>query len=115
MMDIKRSGVAIVLSIVWTGLGQLYAGRVGRGLLMMLATPVIWTLAVASGAFDLIGDVLTTSVKLLGSVDTTVTSPATSVGGLLGALGVAFWLVWGMLDAKWQCEIHNHELLNRPI
>jgi TM2 domain-containing membrane protein YozV len=48
MPETKSSGAAIVLSFFWTGLGQLYAGRIARGLIMMVLTPIIW----AIGWFD---------------------------------------------------------------
>ena len=49
MQEVKSSGAAIVLSLVWTGLGQLYAGRIGRGIVLMVATPFVWSLGFMSG------------------------------------------------------------------
>ena len=40
----KNKGLAIFLSFIWTGLGQLYAGSILRGLVLMASTPLVWTL-----------------------------------------------------------------------
>jgi len=42
--ETKSSGTAIVLSFFWTGLGQLYAGTIARGLVMIGITPIIWAI-----------------------------------------------------------------------
>jgi TM2 domain-containing membrane protein YozV len=110
-MDIKSTGVAIVLSLVWTGLGQVYAGRIGRGLTMMIVTPMIWSMAAASGSQDTAAGLLTTTRHLLGSVETTVGTADVSMGGVLGILGMTLWLVLGMVDAKRQCVISNQKTL----
>ncbi len=31
----KNSGVAAVLSVFWTGLGQIYNGQIGKGIVLM--------------------------------------------------------------------------------
>ncbi len=39
----KSSGLAVVLSFFWCGLGQLYNGQIPKGLLMMLCyPPLMW-------------------------------------------------------------------------
>ncbi|MGO9453821.1 MAG: zinc-ribbon domain-containing protein [Candidatus Binataceae bacterium] len=56
--DIKSPGLAAVLSFLWCGLGQIYNGQIGKGIVMMVAyaisvfmihfliglltTPVLW-------------------------------------------------------------------------
>jgi TM2 domain-containing membrane protein YozV len=42
--ETKNSGTGIVLSFFWTGLGQLYAGQIARGLVMMGITPIVWAI-----------------------------------------------------------------------
>jgi len=55
----KSAGVAAVLSFLWAGLGHLYVGKLGLGLVLMLLYPFILffgliVLAVALGVFGLI-------------------------------------------------------------
>jgi len=38
----KSEGAAAVLSLLWSGLGQIYVGRIARGLGIMLAYFLIW-------------------------------------------------------------------------
>jgi TM2 domain-containing membrane protein YozV len=104
MQPLKNSGVGIVLSFFWTGLGQLYAGSIGRGLIMMVITPVLWLFA-WFGAFS----------TLVGGAGSLVapTGQQAAAGAGLGILGfilllapVVFW-VWGMYDAKQLCEAFN--------
>jgi hypothetical protein len=38
---IKSSGLAAVLSFFWSGLGQVYLGKMGIGIALMLAQPVM--------------------------------------------------------------------------
>jgi TM2 domain-containing membrane protein YozV len=93
-METKSSGVAIVLSCFWTGLGQLYAGRIVRGALMMVATPVIWGVGWTAG----LGAFFRLVAGRGGSVGV--------VGALLGVCPAVFWL-WGMSDARRLCLLHN--------
>jgi TM2 domain-containing membrane protein YozV len=37
----KNSGIAVVLSFFWMGLGQLYNGQIGKGVLLMILEIVI--------------------------------------------------------------------------
>lgn len=37
----KSSGIAVVLSFFWMGLGQLYNGQIGKGILLMFLEPVL--------------------------------------------------------------------------
>ena len=102
MREVKSSGVAIVLSFFWTGLGQLYAGRIPRGLLMMVATPFVWALSWMGGCGALAGLV---RVAQGGSADA---ASGGVVSVLLAMLAFGWW-VWGMFDAKQICERHNAE------
>lgn len=36
MQPQKNPGVAAVLSAIWTGLGQIYNGQIGKGILFMI-------------------------------------------------------------------------------
>ncbi len=104
MAEAKSSGAAIVLSFFWTGLGQLYAGKIGRGLLMMVITPILWIIGWLGGFSAMVGG--------LGSLTAeTAQESATAgsvgfIGFLLALIPIAWWL-WGMVDAKKLCEAFN--------
>jgi TM2 domain-containing membrane protein YozV len=36
----KSAGAAAVLSLLWMGLGQIYAGKIGLGLMLMIVCPI---------------------------------------------------------------------------
>ena len=114
MPEVKSSGIAIVMSFFWTGLGQLYAGSIGVGLAMMLATPVIWAIGFIGGLSGL----FTGGLGALGGLVATDPTSGVSAGeaamvGGVGVVGIVVgllpvgWWVWGMLDAKKRCEVHN--------
>ena len=42
----KSPVLAAILSLIWPGLGQLYAGKAARGLAMMILTPLAWVVMV---------------------------------------------------------------------
>ena len=44
----KNPGIAAVLSAVWCGLGQIYDGKVGTGILFMVAYPICAIVSVLS-------------------------------------------------------------------
>ena len=98
--EVKNSGVAIVLSFFWTGLGQLYAGRIGRGITMMIATPLVGlTVFLVAGTVMLAG---------AGSAE----SPEAGIAGIgvAGVCSIGAWLswwVWGMVDARRLCDREN--------
>ncbi len=96
-MEIKNSGVAIVLSFLWTGFGQLYAGRIPRGLIMMAAAPVVWFVGWTVGLAGL-GALISGKPNGMGVL-----------GLLCGPMPFAFW-IWGMVDAKKLCDRHNADL-----
>ena len=95
----KNSGIAVLLSLIWTGLGQVYSGRIGRGLVMMAATPLLWTAAWILGPGAIFKSIL--GAKHPGAVGT--------VGVLLTVLPIAYW-IWGMVDAKRLCDRSNRQL-----
>ncbi len=85
----KSTGIAAILSLVWAGLGQLYVGKIGRGIgLMILHFFMIFILAtvvLASTIFAGIGGALIGGTVFIG-------------------VWVAIW-VWNIFDA--------HKLANR--
>jgi TM2 domain-containing membrane protein YozV len=84
----KSTGLATVLSMVWMGLGQLYVGKVGRGLALMLLQFIMIFVA---GAVILVG---------------------TFFGGLGGFLigNIVFFGAW---VAVWIWNVFNsHKLAN---
>lgn len=117
MREVKSSGAAVVLSFFWTGLGQLYAGKVGRGLAMMALTPVVWSISFMSGCMGLLWSGAGASSALLraahepgaGTAGQSAFFGGLGAGALLLSLIPIAWWIWGMLDAKKQCELHNAE------
>src|SRR2546425_8187919 len=101
MPEIKSTGTGIVLSFFWTGLGQLYAGRIARGLIMMALTPIIWVIGWAGGLSAILGSLVAPTAR-----------EAAAVGGyrvfglLLGVVPFVWW-IWGIVDAKRLCENFN--------
>ena len=93
MRETKSSGAAIVLSFLWTGLGQLYGGRIGRGLAMMVATPVVWAMGWFGGLSALAGGI--------------AGEAGVGVMGMFVAIAPFAWWIWGMADAKKVCEAAN--------
>ncbi len=60
----KNAGLAAVLSFLWTGLGQIYNGQIGKGILFMVAQFVnFWLL------FVLIGFLTVPAFWIYGMVD----------------------------------------------
>ena len=53
--EMKSGGTGIVLSFFWTGLGQLYAGSIARGLIMMILTPFMWAIGWFGGFAAMLG------------------------------------------------------------
>ena len=41
----KSAGVAAVLSLLWAGLGQVYVGKIGLGLLLIIVFPMILSIS----------------------------------------------------------------------
>jgi hypothetical protein len=95
----KNSGIAVLLSLIWTGLGQIYSGRIGRGLVMMAVTPLLWGTAWVLGPGAIVKSIL--GAKHPEAVG--------AVGVLLTLLPIAYW-IWGMVDAKRLCDRSNREL-----
>jgi TM2 domain-containing membrane protein YozV len=60
----KNPGLAAVLSFFWTGLGQIYNGQIGKGILFMIAFGVSFLLM-----FILIGFITTPVLWIYGMWD----------------------------------------------
>jgi TM2 domain-containing membrane protein YozV len=84
----KSTGVAAVLSVLWAGLGQVYVGRIGRGLLFMILYPV------------LIVSVLIVFIVLFGFW------PGIVIGSILS---LSFW-IWNIYDAYGLANQYNDAL-----
>jgi TM2 domain-containing membrane protein YozV len=102
--ETKNGGTAIVLSFFWTGLGQLYAGRIARGLVMMMVTPIVWAMGWFGGFAALVGG--------LGSIAARTAQESSSAAGMglfgtMMALAPVVWWIWGIVDAKKLCEAFN--------
>lgn len=49
----KSSGVAVVLSFFWTGLGQMYNGQIGKGIVLMILQLVLLTVGALTLLFGI--------------------------------------------------------------
>ena len=90
----KSAGIATLLSFLWAGLGQLYAGRIGRGLALMLA---YFFMIFVGGFFVLTGLLF---VGLDGAVGVAV---------LFVVLHLALW-AWNIFDAYSLANEYNDAL-----
>jgi TM2 domain-containing membrane protein YozV len=93
---IKSSGLAAVLSFFWSGLGQVYLGKMGIGIALMLAQP----------AMTLLGLALTTRGMLFE------TSDAFVLGVMFLIVATAIW-IFGMTNAYRTAELMNQQDLAR--
>lgn len=49
--SLKNEGIAAVLSFIWTGLGQIYVGRIGRGIAILICGTILWVVCWIIGIF----------------------------------------------------------------
>jgi len=87
----KSEGLAAVLSFVWAGLGQIYAGRVMRGFGIMVLGIVLWFVAIFLMFF-----VVTAIIAVI--------------------MIIAFW-IWNVMDAYKSAQRYNDVIRstgNRP-
>ncbi len=63
-MNHKSAGVAVLLSLLWTGAGQVYCGRAGRGVAFFCAAVFAWCTL-----FFVIGFILLPAVWIWAAVD----------------------------------------------
>ena len=110
--ETKDSGVGIILSWCWTGLGQLYAGKILRGLMMMIATPIIWAVSFFGSGYSLLV-VLAKFTNTIVQTEGGEGSGTIVAGGRMSILGIFLapvalaWWIWGMTNAKKLCEKFN--------
>ncbi|MCL1810925.1 MAG: hypothetical protein FWG41_01705 [Methanomassiliicoccaceae archaeon] len=101
----KSAGIAAVLSFFMIGLGQIYVGKIGRGLLLMMAYIV----------FVCIGVVVTA----LAVLSTDGIDDLAGVGVLVIIISVCYLVlwVWNIFDAHKLANRYNDHLMangNRP-
>jgi len=91
----KSSGLAAVLSFLWAGLGQIYVGKIVRGLIFML----VWAI-VAAGAMGIIFvGVLSGSIGVIGLAII-----------IYYVLLLIFW-IWNIIDAHKLANEYNDYLM----
>jgi hypothetical protein len=91
-MVTKSAGVAVLRSFLWCGLGQIYNGNIGKGVLLMMVYPI--SIVVSwFGIFALIRAAPATGpdsiAKLLIAVVASSAAPALWVDGMVGAFRTA--------------------------
>jgi len=89
--NVKSAGLSTVLSLIWMGLGQLYTGKIGRGLLLMLLHCAMFVIGIKY---------LHTGWDLLGF----------SGFILVGVLFTLAWigmLIWNVVDATNLADKYN--------
>lgn len=123
--DTKSVGTATILSFIYPGLGQLYAGSIVKGLGMIFASILIIGLAISVGACaGGIGScaAIPAGVNLSPSyADPENTGAALGLAGVsvLGILGsilfggvIPFgWWIFNIFDARRTCQKYNEQLL----
>ncbi|MCL2031696.1 MAG: hypothetical protein FWG96_00235 [Methanomassiliicoccaceae archaeon] len=80
----KSSGVAAVLSFLWAGAGQIYVGRIGRGLALMFSYLLIYAV------LFVVGFVIALEMESFGGFIVLMIS--------MGVFTLAFW-IWNIYDA----------------
>ena len=97
----KSSGVAVLLSVLWTGLGQIYNGQIGKGLGMAAAYPLsmLWGIF-TGGAINGFFGYYSKEHRLWSSLIPSVIAGIAIVASLVLAAGpvCALW-IFGMVDA----------------
>jgi hypothetical protein len=91
-MVTKSAGVAVLRSFLWCGLGQIYNGNIGKGVLLMMVYPI--SIVVSwFGIFALIRAAPATGpdsiAKLLIAVVASSAAPALWIDGMVGAFRTA--------------------------
>jgi TM2 domain-containing membrane protein YozV len=91
----SRPGLAVVLSLLWPGLGQLYNRQIARGLLLIFGLPVLAKIGLGYaflGAYEALGD-----LRYLGLL----------VAGLSILLLAAGIWIYATVDAYRVAQRHN--------
>jgi hypothetical protein len=91
-MVTKSPAVAALLSFLWCGLGQIYNGNIGKGVLLMMTYPICIVISWL-GIFALIRAAAATGpnsiAKLLIAVVVSSAAPALWIDGMVGAFRTA--------------------------
>jgi hypothetical protein len=91
-MVTKSPAVAVLLSFLWCGLGQIYNGNIGKGVLLMMLYPICIVIS-WFGTFALIRAAAATgpdsSAKLLIAVVASSAAPALWIDSMVGAFRTA--------------------------
>ena len=89
---LKDAGIALILSVIIPGLGQIYCGKVGRGISILVASiilaPIIYFFTCA--VFVATGSGTAAVIGLLAT----------------GLIGFAIW-IWNILDARDVAKEYN--------
>jgi len=94
----KSAGIAILLSFLWAGAGQLYVGKIIRGIILLL----VYILAPTVGYLLFI--------LTLIMIDTYESMNAFFAGwGIIIICFIAFW-IWNMFDAYKLVKQYNEHL-----
>jgi len=95
----KSAGLAALFSLVFVGVGQIYVGKIARGLLLMLACFVLSTLSVVVVGLSVID---LDSISQLAGV--------AMVSLILSACSVILW-IWNIFDAYKLANKYNDQLM----
>ena len=91
-MVTKSPAVAALLSFLWCGLGQIYNGNIGKGVLLRMTYPICIVISWL-GIFSLIRAAAATGpdsiAKLLITVVASSAAPALWIDGMVGAFRTA--------------------------
>ena len=91
-MVTKSPSVAVLLSLLWCGLGQIYNGNIGKGVLLMMVYPICIVIS-WFGIFALIRTAPATDLhsiaKLLIAMVASSAAPALWIDGMVGAFRTA--------------------------
>jgi hypothetical protein len=101
MLNEKSSGLAAVLSFFWCGLGQIYTGHIGKGVVMMFAHPLLLVL----GFMLTFGGCL--SAAGAATADARGTAGGVLLFGLLLLLSASALWIFGMVNAYRMAERAN--------
>jgi TM2 domain-containing membrane protein YozV len=92
----KSTGIAAILSLLWAGLGQLYVGKIARGLgLMLVHFMMVFIIA---------------SVVFAGMIFVGI-GGGLMFGGIILAAWIAVW-VWNIFDAHKLANEYNDSQRN---
>jgi hypothetical protein len=101
----KSAGLAAILSFFWCGLGQIYAGQVLKGILLMIMYPVCIWAGVALTFFGALAAGASNSPS-----GTSAGGGLVAVGGVFLLIGVSLW-IFGMVNAHRSVERYNRQHL----